>query len=114
MTAVISTNQLSVTQDVSETFYNGANHRICLSFGGVVNKAGKMVMLYIRIGVLINGTIFTIVKANGKQASSWSDILTASLRCFFIVLQSVFACIKEKNKRSRKERPGQSCRNVSV
>ena len=204
MTAVISTNQLSITQDVSETFYNWANYRIYLPFGGVVNKSGKMVMPYIRIGVvvallvlvviflvlrytrfgrslyavggseqsaammgldvkrtrlkahvlcsflcsiggicyclnttsasvsqatgmemdaiassviggtlltggvgnvigsffgvLINGTISTIVKANGKLASSWPNILTAALLCFFIVLQSVFAHIKEKNK----------------
>ena len=189
---------------MSETFYNWANYRIYLPFGGVVNKSGKMVMPYIRIGVvvallvlvviflvlrytrfgrslyavggseqsaammgldvkrtrlkahvlcsflcsiggicyclnttsasvsqatgmemdaiassviggtlltggvgnvigsffgvLINGTISTIVKANGKLASSWPNILTAALLCFFIVLQSVFAHIKEKNK----------------
>lgn len=39
-------------------------------------------------GVLINGTISAIVKTNDKLASSWSNILTAALLCFFIVLQS--------------------------
>lgn len=60
--------------------------------GGVGNVIGSF------FGVLINGTISSIVKTNGKLASSWPNILTAVLLCFFIVLQSVFAKIKEKNK----------------
>ena len=40
----------------------------------------------------------TDLKTNGKLASSWPNILTAVLLCFFIVLQSVFAKINEKNK----------------
>lgn len=60
--------------------------------GGVGNVLGSFV------GVLINGTISSIVKTNGKLASSWPNILTAALLCFFIVLQSVFARIKAKNK----------------
>ena len=204
MTAVISTDQLSINQDVSQAFYDVANHRIYFPFGGVVNRAGKVVMPYIGVGVvialavlvaiflvlrytkfgrslyavggseqsaammgldvkrtklkayvlssllcsiggicycmntmsasvsqatgmemdaissaviggtlltggvgnvigslfgvLINGTISTIVQTNGKLASSWPNILTAALLCFFIVLQSVFARIKEKSK----------------
>lgn len=39
-------------------------------------------------GVLINGTISAIVQTNDKLASSWSNILTAALLCFFIVLKS--------------------------
>ncbi len=204
MTAVISTDQLSINQDVSQAFYDVANHRIYFPFGGVVNRAGKVVMPYIGVGVvialavlvaiflvlrytkfgrslyavggseqsaammgldvkrtklkayvlssllcsiggicycmntmsasvsqatglemdaiasaviggtlltggvgnvigsffgvLINGTISSIVQFNGKLASSWPNILTAALLCFFIVLQSVFAKLKEKNK----------------
>lgn len=204
MTAVISTDQLSITQESSPTFYAWANAKIELPFGGTVNKAGKLVLPYIRVGVviaivvliviflvlrytkfgralyavggseqsaammglnvqktkmcayilssflcsiggicyclntmqgsvsqatglemdaiassviggtlltggvgnvigsffgvLINGTISSIVKFNGKLASSWPNILTAVLLCFFIVLQSIFAKIKEKNK----------------
>lgn len=204
MTAVISTDQLSITKEASETFYNWANYRIYLPFGGTVNKAGKVIMPYISIGVviailvlaviflvlrytkfgrslyavggseqsasmmgldvkktklrayilssflcsvggicyclntmlgsvtqavglemdaiassviggtlltggvgnvigsffgvLINGTISSIVQMNGKLASSWPNIITAMLLCFFIVLQSIFAKIKEKNK----------------
>lgn len=205
MTAVISTDQLSITAEVNQKFYDWANYRISLPFGGVVNKAGKMVMPYFGVGVvislivliviflmlrytkfgralyavggseqsaammglnvkrtklcayvlcsfltsiggicycmntmsasaqqatglemdaiassviggtlltggvgnvigsffgvLINGTIRSIVQTNGKLASSWPNILTAMLLCFFIVLQSIFALLKDrKNK----------------
>ena len=60
--------------------------------GGVGNVIGSF------FGVLINGTISSIVKTNGKLASSWPNILTAALLCFFIVLQSVFALIKSRKK----------------
>lgn len=60
--------------------------------GGVGNVIGSL------FGVLINGTISTIVKTNGKLASSWPNILTAALLCFFIVLQSVFAMLKDRKK----------------
>lgn len=62
--------------------------------GGVGNVFGSF------FGVLINGTISTLVKTNGKLLSSWSNIAVAALLCFFIVLQAVFAKIKDsvKNK----------------
>ena len=60
--------------------------------GGVGNVLGTLV------GVLINGTISTIVKSNGKLVSSWANIVTAILLCFFIVLQAIFAKIKEAQK----------------
>ena len=56
--------------------------------GGVGNVIGSF------FGVLINGTISSIVQTNGKLASSWPNILTAALLCFFIVLQSIFALLK--------------------
>ena len=204
MTAVISTDQLSITQDISKVFYDIANYRIYLPFGGTVNRQGNVVMPYIGIGVvialvvliliflmlrytkfgrslyavggneqsaammglnvkrtkmkayilssflcsiggicycmntmsasaqqatglemdaiassviggtlltggvgnvigsffgvLINGTIRAIVQTNGKLASSWPNILTAALLCFFIVLQSIFAILKNRKK----------------
>lgn len=60
--------------------------------GGVGNVVGTL------FGVMINGTISTLVKSNGKLVSSWANIVTAILLCFFILLQSVFAKIKERNK----------------
>lgn len=60
--------------------------------GGVGNVIGSL------FGVLINGTISTLVKTNGKLLSSWSSIAVAILLCFFIVLQAIFAKIKESSK----------------
>lgn len=60
--------------------------------GGVGNVIGSL------FGVLINGTISTLVKSNGKLISSWANIITAILLCFFILLQAVFAKIKERKK----------------
>ena len=60
--------------------------------GGVGNVIGSF------FGVLINGTISTLVKTNVKLLSSWSNIAVAVLLCFFIVLQSVFAKIKASKK----------------
>lgn len=60
--------------------------------GGVGNVIGSF------FGVLINGTISTLVKTNGKLLSSWSNIAVAALLCFFIVLQSIFAKLKESSK----------------
>lgn len=60
--------------------------------GGVGNVAGSF------FGVLINGTISTLVKTNGKLLSSWSSIAVAALLGFFIILQSVFAKIKDSRK----------------
>jgi simple sugar transport system permease protein len=60
--------------------------------GGVGNVIGTF------FGVLINGTISTLVKSHGKLVSSWANIITAILLCFFIVLQAVFAKVKEAKK----------------
>ena len=60
--------------------------------GGVGNVLGSF------IGVLINGTISTLVKSHGKLVSSWANIVTAILLCFFIVLQAVLSRIKERKK----------------
>ncbi len=60
--------------------------------GGVGNVGGSLV------GVMINGTISTLVKSHGKLVSSWANIVTAILLCFFIVLQAILAKIKESKK----------------
>jgi len=60
--------------------------------GGVGNVIGTL------FGVLINGTISTLVKSNGKLISSWANIITAILLCFLILLQAIFAKIKESKK----------------
>lgn len=60
--------------------------------GGVGNVIGTF------FGVLINGTISSLVKFNGKLVASWANIITAVLLCFFILLQAIFAKIKERKK----------------
>lgn len=60
--------------------------------GGVGNVVGTL------FGVLINGTISTLVKFNGKLVASWANIITAVLLCFFILLQAIFAKLKERQK----------------
>ena len=60
--------------------------------GGVGNVIGSF------FGVLINGTISSLVKTNGKLISSWANVVSAMLLCFFIVLQAVFEKIKERSK----------------
>ncbi|MDD3411539.1 MAG: sugar ABC transporter permease YjfF [Eubacteriales bacterium] len=59
--------------------------------GGVGNVIGSV------FGVLINGTISSLVKTNGKLISSWANVVTALLLCFFIVLQAVFAKVKKRS-----------------
>ena len=61
--------------------------------GGVGNVIGSF------FGVLINGTISSLVKTNGKLVSSWSNVVTALLLCFFIMLQAVFAKWKVRTKK---------------
>lgn len=60
--------------------------------GGVGNVIGSF------FGVLINGTISSLVKTHGKLVSSWSNVVTAMLLCFFILLQAVFTKMKERKK----------------
>ena len=60
--------------------------------GGVGNVIGSF------FGVLINGTISQLVKFNGQLVASWANIVTAMLLCFFIVLQAIFAKLKEIKK----------------
>ena len=58
--------------------------------GGVGDVIGSF------FGVLINGTISSIVKTNGKLASSWPNILTAALLFLFIVIQSIAATLRTR------------------
>lgn len=59
--------------------------------GGVGNVIGSF------FGVLINGTISSLVKTNGKLSSAWPNVVTAILLCFFIVLQAIFARFRKKD-----------------
>lgn len=60
--------------------------------GGVGNPIGTF------FGVLIKGTIQSLITTQGTLSSWWVRIVLSALLCFFIVLQSVIASRKNKNK----------------
>jgi ribose/xylose/arabinose/galactoside ABC-type transport system permease subunit len=60
--------------------------------GGVGNVIGSL------FGVLIKGTIESFITFQGTLSSWWVRITIAALLCFFIVLQSLIAALKRKNK----------------
>ena len=61
--------------------------------GGVGTPIGSM------FGVLINGTISSLITAQGTLSSWWSRIVLSLLLCFFIVIQSVLASASAKRKK---------------
>lgn len=58
--------------------------------GGVGNVIGTL------FGVLIKGTISSLITTQGTLSSWWVRITLSALLCFFIVLQSVIGSIKKK------------------
>ena len=58
--------------------------------GGVGTPIGSM------FGVLIKGTISSLITAQGTLSSWWVRIVLSALLCFFIVIQSVLASAKKK------------------
>jgi simple sugar transport system permease protein len=58
--------------------------------GGVGNPIGTL------FGVLIKGTISSIISTQGTLSSWWVRIALSALLCFFIVLQSVISSRKRK------------------
>lgn len=60
--------------------------------GGVGNPIGTL------FGVLIKGTISSLITTQGTLSSWWVRIALSALLCFFIVLQSVIAAQKRKKK----------------
>jgi simple sugar transport system permease protein len=59
--------------------------------GGVGNPVGTL------FGVLIKGTISSLITTQGTLSSWWVRIALSSLLCFFIVLQSIIFSHKKKN-----------------
>lgn len=58
--------------------------------GGVGNPIGTL------FGVLIKGTISSLITTQGTLSSWWVRIVLSALLCFFIVLQSVISSRKRK------------------
>lgn len=60
--------------------------------GGVGNPIGTL------FGVMIKGTINSLITTQGSLSSWWVRIVLSALLLFFIVLQSIFAMQKQKRK----------------
>jgi simple sugar transport system permease protein len=60
--------------------------------GGVGNPFGTL------FGVLIKGTISSVITTQGTLSSWWVRIVLSALLCFFIVLQSLIVLRKQKRK----------------
>ena len=58
--------------------------------GGVGTPVGSL------FGVLIKGTISSLITTQGSLSSWWVRIVLSALLCFFIVLQSVISSAKKK------------------
>lgn len=66
--------------------------------GGTLLSGGVGTPIGTLFGVLIKGTISSLITTQGTLSSWWVRIVLSALLCFFIVLQSVLASTKKKNK----------------
>lgn len=64
--------------------------------GGTLLTGGVGTPIGTFFGVLIKGTISSLITTQGTLSSWWVRIALSALLCFFIVLQSVFAYLKKK------------------
>ena len=66
--------------------------------GGTLLSGGVGTPIGTLFGVLIKGTISSLITTQGTLSSWWVRIILSLLLCFFIVIQSVIASMKKKNK----------------
>lgn len=64
--------------------------------GGTLLSGGVGTPFGTLFGVLIKGTISSLITAQGTLSSWWVRIVLSALLCFFIVIQSVLASAKKK------------------
>lgn len=64
--------------------------------GGTLLSGGVGTPFGTVFGVLIKGTISSLITTQGSLSSWWVRIVLSALLCFFIVLQSIFAKMKNK------------------
>ena len=64
--------------------------------GGTLLSGGVGAPFGTLFGVLIKGTISSLITTQGTLSSWWVRITLSALLCFFIVLQSIFAHMKKK------------------
>lgn len=66
--------------------------------GGTLLSGGVGTPIGTLFGVLIKGTISSLITTQGTLSSWWTRIILSVLLCFFIVIQSVIASMKKKAK----------------
>ena len=66
--------------------------------GGTLLSGGVGTAFGTLFGVLIKGTVSSLITTQGTLSSWWVRIVLSALLCFFIILQSVFAKFKTRNK----------------
>lgn len=64
--------------------------------GGTLLSGGVGTPFGTIFGVLIKGTISSLITTQGSLSSWWVRIVLSALLCFFIVLQAIFAGMKKK------------------
>ena len=64
--------------------------------GGTLLSGGVGTVVGTLFGVLIKGTISSLITTQGTLSSWWVRIVLSALLCFFIVLQAVIAAISRK------------------
>ena len=65
--------------------------------GGTLLSGGVGTPFGTIFGVLIKGTISSLITTQGTLSSWWVRIVLSALLCSFIVLQAIFARMKKKN-----------------
>ena len=68
--------------------------------GGTLLSGGVGTVIGTLFGVLINGTISSLITTQGTLSSWWVRITLSALLCFFIVLQAIIAAVKRKKKKN--------------
>ena len=66
--------------------------------GGTLLSGGVGTVVGTTFGVMIKGTIASLITTQGTLSSWWTRIVLSALLCFFIVLQAVFGAMKKKKK----------------
>ncbi|MBE6023953.1 MAG: sugar ABC transporter permease YjfF [Cellulosilyticum sp.] len=66
--------------------------------GGTLLSGGVGTVVGTLFGVLIKGTISSLITTQGTLSSWWVRITLSALLCFFIVLQALIASTKKKNQ----------------
>ena len=66
--------------------------------GGTLLSGGVGTPFGTLFGVLIKGSISSLITTQGTLSSWWVRSVLSALLCFFIILQSVFAKFKTRNK----------------